>query len=68
MLYKNNTQEKPNNIFIKVCPDIMFANSLIDKLNNLELYDIISIKPREIPIANGTPDGRKLEKKRNPFL
>ena len=37
----NNLLEKYAKICNNVCPDIKFANNLIDKLNALEKYEII---------------------------
>lgn len=51
------SQENPNNIFNNVCPDIILAKSLIDKLNTLDIKDINSIKTKPNDITKGTPFG-----------
>jgi antitoxin component YwqK of YwqJK toxin-antitoxin module len=45
-------------IFNKECPDIMFANNLIDKLKTFAIYEIISIPIKGILITVGIPSGK----------
>jgi hypothetical protein len=52
-------QEKPIRIFSRACPDIMFANSRIERLNILATYETPSIIVRNGAIRNGAPLGRK---------
>ena len=50
----------------KVCPDIMFAKSLIDKLKTLETKERNSIIIKKGKSAFGAPDGFKTFKKEIP--
>ena len=50
---------KPPNTFIIVCPAIIFANNLTDKLIGLLKYDIISITTINGNNTIGTPLGTK---------
>jgi len=50
-------------IFNKMWPDNIFANSLIAKLNILEIYETYSIKIKNGIIIRGTPSGKNNEKK-----
>lgn len=59
--------EKVSKIFNNVWPDIIFAKSLIAKLNTLDQYDTPSIIIRNTPITKGTPVGRNSWKKPKPL-
>ena len=50
---------KPAKTFIIVCPAIIFAKSLTDRLTGLDKYEITSIGTSKISIAFGTPLGAK---------
>ena len=50
--------KKEIKIFNNVCPDIIFANRRIDKLNTLAIYDTISINIKIKEILFGIPAGK----------
>jgi hypothetical protein len=49
-------------IFSKICPDSMFANNRIAKLNIRDIYDTYSIKIKNGVIKSGTPSGKNRAK------
>jgi len=49
-------------IFNSVCPDIMFANNRIPRLNGLAKYEIISMGIKNVVIGNGVPSGKNVLK------
>jgi hypothetical protein len=50
--------ENPIRIFNNACPDIIFANNRILKLNTFAIYDTNSIPIKNVAIINGTPLGK----------
>ena len=54
ILYK-----KEESIFIKVCPAVIFAKSLIPKEKALAKYDTTSINTNKGTRASGVPEGTK---------
>ena len=51
-------QANPAIIFNNVCPDVILANSRIDNVNTLTMYDRNSIVINSGTINNGTPLGK----------
>ena len=51
-----------------VCPAIMFANNLTERLTTRITYEINSIVINNGHNANGTPDGKKKLKKCRPWF
>ena len=54
----NNPHENPIKIFNKACPDIIFANKRILKLNTRAIYETISIRIKNGAIGKGDPLGK----------
>lgn len=61
----NIVQANPAIIFSRVCPDIIFAKSRIDRLKTRERYDAISMGTNRGANAMCIPLGRKNPKKCN---
>ena len=51
-----------------VCPAIMFANNRTERLTTRITYEINSIVINNGHNANGTPDGKKKQKKCRPWF
>ena len=58
-LFAPNANTNPPITFNSVCPAIMLANNLTERLIGLDKYDIISIGTSKSNIGFGTPDGAK---------
>ena len=57
------TKVKPDTILNNVWPAIILANSRIDKLKDLNMYDINSITTNKGANPRGAPEGAKKLKK-----
>jgi hypothetical protein len=51
-------QVKLIKIFKRICPDIILANNLIDKLKTRDKYETYSISIKPGIISTGTPGGK----------
>lgn len=61
---KNIVQLKPAKIFIKVWPDIILANSRVDKLTTRAQYESNSTIDKNGDIGSGAPGGKLMPAKR----
>ena len=58
-LFAPKTKTNPPITFKSVCPAIILANNLTERLIGLDKYDMISIGTSKMSIGLGTPEGAK---------